>query len=258
MKRIFVFTLVFLATIMFTGCTVIPEGNKAVKFTLGKAVDVVDPGLQGYIPGLTKFGIVPVTTEKVEAKSDASSKDLQRVSSKVVVNYKLNNTDESLLKLTREVGISTIGDKIIAPRIQESFKAVTAKYSAEELILRREDVKSNIELQLTSSLAKYGIILESFNIVDFDFSKEFNEAIEAKQTAVQQTLKAENDLQRIEVEARQTIAKAEAEAKSIQIQAQAIREQGGAEYVKLQSISRWNGVLPTTMTGDVVPFINIK
>ncbi len=234
-------------------CTTVPEGSRGIKYTWGKVTDVVNPGLNGFIPFVDKIIKVKVTTEKADTKTEASSKDLQRVTSEVVVNYHIDGTEEVLRKLVREVGIRGIDENIIAPRIQESFKAATAQYSAEELILHREKVKASIETNLSTSLKKYGIILESFNIVDFDFSEEFNNAIEAKQTAVQQTLKAENDLKRIEVEAKQRIAQAEAEAKAIQIQAQAIREQGGAEYVALKFVEKWDGKLPATMLGDKSP-----
>ena len=115
-----------------------------------------------------------------------------------------------------------------------------ARLSAEELLTRRDSVKQEIAIGLRTSLANYNINVEDIQITSFSFSKAFDEAIEAKQNVV----KAKNDLDRIKVEAEQKITMAQAEAETIRIQAQAIKEQGGEEYVKMKAIEKWNGVLP--------------
>ena len=99
--------------------------------------------------------------------------------------------------------------------------------------------------------------MEDIQITNFKFSPSFDHAIEEKQTAEQQALKAKNDLERIKVEAEQKITLARAEALTIQIQAQAIKEQGGTEYVQLKAIEKWNGQLPQVTSGNT-PLINLK
>jgi regulator of protease activity HflC (stomatin/prohibitin superfamily) len=146
---------------------------------------------------------------------------------------------------------------VIAPRIQEIVKAVIARFSAEELLVRRDVVKSEIANGLRQSLTQYNVVVEDIQITNFSFSQAFDEAIEAKQTAEQNALKAKNDLERIRVEAEQKIAMAQAEAEAIRIQAQAIKEQGGEAYVRMKAIEKWNGVLPQ-VSGGATPFINLN
>lgn len=88
------------------------------------------------------------------------------------------------------------------------------------------------------------------NITNFQFSDTFNTAIEAKVTAEQNALAAKNKLDQVKFEADQRVAQAQGEAEAIKIQAQAIQAQGGAEYVKLQWISKWDGKLPSTSLGS--------
>ena len=102
--------------------------------------------------------------------------------------------------------------------MQESVKAATARFTAEELITRREEVKEVIKLSMVDRLAPFNILIDEFNIIDFTFSRSFNEAIESKQTAEQRALQAKRDLERIKIEAEQMIARAKAEAESQRIQ----------------------------------------
>jgi regulator of protease activity HflC (stomatin/prohibitin superfamily) len=152
------------------------------------------------------------------------------------------------------------GQRIIIPSVQEAVKAVTARFTAEELIARRTDVRDQIIAQLRERLGRHGIMVDEFSIVNFNFSKSFNDAIEAKTTAEQLKLKAERDLQRIEVEARQRVAQAKAEAESLAVQ----RQQVTPELIRLremenqrQAIEKWDGKLPN-VAGGAIPFINVK
>jgi regulator of protease activity HflC (stomatin/prohibitin superfamily) len=147
--------------------------------------------------------------------------------------------------------------KIIDPAIQEAIKAVTSKYTAEELITKRSQVKDDAKVVLAERLTKEFIIVDELSIVNFDFSKSFNEAIEAKVTAEQNALASKNKLEQVKYEAEQRIVQAKGEAEAIKIQAEAIQNQGGEAYVNLKAIEKWNGTLPT-YTGGAMPFINVK
>ena len=131
--------------------------------------------------------------------------------------------------------------------IQGNQLTVTAQYTAEELITKRQEVGSQIMEALGEKIGTYGITVEIFNIVNFDFSAEFNAAVEAKQTAQQNALKAEQDLSRIEIEAKQKVTQAEAEAESIKLIQNALK--ASPDYVEYIKWSKWNGELPTVM-GD--------
>ncbi|MNW54315.1 SPFH domain / Band 7 family protein [compost metagenome] len=149
---------------------------------------------------------------------------------------------------------------IISPAVQEIVKEVTAKYQAEDLIAKRDVVASEISDKLTAHLARYYLIVNDINIVNFQFSEAFNQSIEAKQVAQQQALKASNDLKRIEIEAQQKIAQAEAEAKALKLKKQEVTP----ELVQLKQIEvqekaleKWDGKLPS-VTGGATPFIDIQ
>ncbi|CAM3473083.1 Prohibitin family protein [Hydrogenibacillus schlegelii] len=141
--------------------------------------------------------------------------------------------------------------------MQEVFKAITARYTAEELITLRQKVSEETKALLAERLRPYGIVVDGYNIVNFDFSDEFNKAVEEKLTAEQKALKAQRDLERVKVEAQQKIEQAKAEAEALRIQ----REQITPELLRLREIEvqrmaveKWDGKLPN-VTGGAVPFL---
>jgi len=139
--------------------------------------------------------------------------------------------------------------------VKEGFKAASARYTAEELISKREMLKNEVREYLKNRMVPFGIMVVELSITDFEFSPEFNKAIESKQTAEQLALKAKRDLDRIKVEAQQKIATAEA----LRLQRQAVSH----ELVRLReveaqmkAIDKWDGHLPN-VTGGAVPFISV-
>lgn len=234
----------------------IDSGTRGVVMTFGEITDVVSEGLHFKWPFAQKVVIVDVRTQKASAPASAGTRDLQNVQTEVALNYHLDG--ERLQTIVSQFGLD-VESRIIDPRIQEVVKAVIARYSAEDLLKKRDVVKSEIVIALKSSIAPYHIVVEDIQITNFQFSKSFDAAIEAKQTAEQAALKAKNDLDRIRVEAEQTIATAKAQAEAIRIQSEAVRQQGGREYVQLQAISKWNGELPQYVGGNgPIPFIDVK
>lgn len=176
------------------------------------------------MPFITKAVKYNIQTQKAQGVADASSKDLQSVGATIVVNYKFK--EEEVVKLYKNVGKEEkVQEKILEPAIQEVFKAVVAKYSAEELITKRSEVSKDIEDALNKRLEPYGVQIQLFNIVNFEFSKSFNDAIEAKVTAEQEALAEKNKLEKVKYESEQKIVAAEAQAKAIEIQAKAIQNQ---------------------------------
>ncbi len=229
-----------------TSCfTVVSAGHTGVVLTFGAVEDtVLEEGLHFKVPFIQRVVQVNNRTQKIETEGSASSKDLQIISYVVAVNYHVNN--DSSATLYQNVG-TDYGSVVIVPAIQESIKAVTAQYTAEELITKRQTVGDQIKDALSEKINQYGLTVEIFNIVNFDFSEEFNAAVEAKQTAQQNALKAEQDLARIEVEAQQKITQAEAEAESIKLIQDALAK--SPDYVDYVKWNKWDGKLPTVM-GD--------
>ena len=254
---------IFLAlnTITFVGA-----GDRCVLTTWGAVSGtVLQPGLNFKIPIANGAECMSVQTQKVTADAEAASQDLQIVSSTVALNYHVNPDTISILY--RDVG-RNYESKVIDQAIQESVKASTALYTAEELIGLRASVKEDIRTNLKNRLAVYNIEVEDISITNFDFSPEFNAQIEAKVTALQRALTEENNLKAIEFQAQQKIAQAEGEAqatlRNAQAEAEAIRITGQAlkenpKLVDLEWVKRWNGQMPHTTIGGsgVVPILDI-
>lgn len=228
-------------------------GERGVLLQFGAVKDrVLDEGLYFKIPFIQQVQKMDVKTQKDEVPASASSKDLQIVTSSIAINYHL--LPESVNKIWQEVG-KDYNQRIIAPAIQEAVKSTTARFTAEELIVKREDVKDQIKMNLTERLARTHIVVVEINITAFDFSKAFNEAIEAKVTAEQLKLKSERDLERIRIEAEQRVVEAEGKAKAIRTEAEALVV--NPKVVELRWIEKWNGQTPTYW-GDATPFFGLQ
>jgi|LULG01.1.fsa_nt_gb regulator of protease activity HflC (stomatin/prohibitin superfamily) len=241
--------------VLFSAIYTVQAGSRKVVMRFGEAIGVSGEGVHLKIPFIDSTRTVDIKTQKVATPTTAASADLQNVQTEVSLNYRLDK--DKLIPIIRNTGLD-VDEKIIAPRIHETVKSVTAKFTAEKLLTERPIVKANIDRSMRESLSKYHIIVEDVQLTDFRFSREFDAAIEAKQTEVQRTLKAKNILERTKIEAEQRITQAEGEAEAIRIQAEAIRAQGGREYVNLKAIEKWDGRLPTYAGGDAVPMINIE
>src|SRR5690606_31142153 len=136
---------------------------------------------------------------------------------------------------------------VIRPAVRDTVKTAASLYTAEQLVTQRASYTDSVNVQLSERLAPYNVAVERVNITNFKFSDSFTQSIEAKVTAEQEALKAENDLARVQFEAQQQVEKARAEAEAIRIQAQAVTQQGGKDYVQLKAIEKWNGTLPQQM-----------
>ena len=231
---------VFVALILIFGIfVVIPAGNRGVLLTFGKATATLGEGLNFKIPIVQDVAVMSVQTQKYEADASAASKDLQDVTTKVALNFHL--TEDNVLPVYRDLGLD-FASRIIQPAVQESVKASTAQFTAEELITKRPVVKEKIDAMLTERLGKYGIIVDTISITEFQFSVEFTKSIEMKVVAQQNALKAENDLQRIKVEAEQKIASAQAEAESLRLVNEQLKQSPLA--LQLRVVEKWTGQLP--------------
>jgi prohibitin 2 len=239
--------------VLFNGVGTIGAGERGVLLQFSAVQDkIFNEGLYFKIPFIQQVETIDVKIQKDEVSASASSKDLQVVTSQIALNYHLD--PENVNKIWQEIG-KNYNKRIIAPSIQEAVKSVTAKFTAEELVTKREDVKDQIKANLTERLSSRSILIDEFNIINFNFSPAFNEAIEAKVTAEQLKLKADRDLERIKIEADQTLAAAEGKAKSIKIEAEALRF--NPQVVELRWIEKWDGKTPLYW-GEANPFIGIK
>jgi regulator of protease activity HflC (stomatin/prohibitin superfamily) len=239
---------------LFETFTIVPAGHVGVQVTMGTVNPTpLSEGVH-FVNPLSSVKNVEVRVVKADLKNaNAGTKDLQVVHTDIVVNYRIDGTQAS--HMYKEFGLD-LENKILLPAANESFKSITAQYTSEELVTKRADVSNSIHAALQSKVTKYGLTVSEISLVNFGFSAEYQKAIEQKVIATQQKHKAEQDLERIKVEAQSRIAEAEGEAKAIAIQAAAIQNQGGAQYVQLKAIEKWDGNLPNVMSG-AMPFVNV-
>lgn len=258
MNKLIVALVVFIGLtiliISFGPIAYVPVGHRGVVTRFGAITGHArGEGVHLKIPLVEGNRNIEVRVQKVEGSASAASKDLQSVSSKIAVNYAI--APDKVVYLYQSVG-TQYDSRLIEPAIQESVKAGTARFTAEELITKRGEVSDEILNDLKSRLEMYGIQIIDLNIVDFDFSDSFNESIERKVTAQQDALAAENRLKQIQFEAEQAVVTARGKAEALETEGSALR--ANPEVVTLRAIEQWNGILPTFMGSDQVPFIQIK
>lgn len=241
--------------LFFSSFGTVPTGKVGLRTRFGAVTgDVIQPGFYLKTPFISGVTQMDVQIQREDADAEGASRNLQNVNSKISVNYRLN--PGSAIKVYSSIG-KDYADQFIRPAIQEVVKSVTAKYDAEELITKRQDVSDTMKAELTAKMAPLGIEIVTINILNFDFSQGFNQSIEAKVTAEQDALAAQNKLKQVEFEAQQAVAEAKGKAEALTIEGQAI--QANPTVVQLRALEKWNGILPTTMIpGATVPFIGVK
>lgn len=250
---------IFLLLLFFKPWFQVGAGERGVVQNFGAVQDVVlNEGIHFKIPVVQSVILMDVKIQKTLTDAVSSSSDLQDVDLSVALNYHIIPDKANLVYQT--IGLE-FKERIIDPAIQEVMKAVTARYTAEELITKRPAVSSEMKEALKSRLITSNIAVDAFSIINFSFSQTFTDAIEAKQTAEQNALKAKRDLDRIKVEAEQTVAAATAEAKALGLQKQNITpdliELRKIE-ANLKAIEKWNGILPNVTGSGAIPFIGVN
>ena len=246
---------------VFFPVRIISAGEIGVLLEFGKVKEIWHPGMHILVPFMNEVIIMPTQIEKFETAATAASADLQIVQTTIAVNYRLPQNDPSVQSLYENFR----GDhetRIIQPLVQEIVKSSTAKRTAAELITKREDVKTVITANLREKLAQYNIDVVEVSITNFDFSPEFNKAIESKVVVEQELQQAQLELQKKQVQVQQGIAEKNASATATVITAEAdakatiLRANAEAEaiktitgsindpYVRYLYVQRWNGQVP--------------
>jgi prohibitin 2 len=245
---------------MFGAFYTVTSGEEGVLLRFNKADAIPrDAGLHMKIPlidRVVKFDMrtqkygVSATQQEGGTLESAASADLQVVSVRLAINYHLAGGKSA--EVFSKVG-SAYADTVITPTIHEVTKAVTAQYKAEDLITRRENVRADIENLLKQKLVPYNIVVEQVLITDFDFSEQFNDAIESKVTQEQNALAEQNRLEVVKFQAQQVVAKANGDRDAAIAQATGEAEkvrlvqeqlQQSPQYVEYIKAQRWDGKFP--------------
>jgi len=245
--------VIFLLAVLSSTLGTIGAGERGVLLRFGGVTGTVKAeGLYAKFPFIEKIIKIPVQVLKIDTKASAASSDLQTVTAEIAVNYHVEPSSVAKIYQTYRLDFE---DRIINPGIQEAVKAATAQFTAEQLITKRPAVRDAIESNLRAKIEPDGFHVDGVNIINFDFSPSFNQAIEAKVTAEQNALAAKNKLEQSKYEAQQQIAQAQGNAQSLTIEGEALRE--NPQTLQLRAIEKWNGILPTVTSG-AIPFINIQ
>lgn len=237
---------------------IIDGGKRGVVTRLGAIQPTeLQEGLNIVNPLFDKVDQWDVRVFKSQVKSASVSSDLQTINTESALNYHVD--PEKAAELKQKVG-SDFADVIIAPVIQESLKASTAKYPIQELTANRALVRDAAKALIIAKLAPYYIKVDDYSILNFDFSDKFEAAIEAKQVSEQRAEQAKFELQKVEIDSQQALARAKAEAEGLKAQ----REQITPELLELRriemqakAIDKWTGEVPQYMMGNSTPFIQL-
>ena len=237
--------LIVLVTIISSFQT-IKSGEVGLKVRFGKIVNTqLNEGFNLKIPYIEDIVVVNIKVQKIELKTESSSKDLQTIETNIAVNYRIESDKAS--SLYRTVG-NNYESTVLDPAIKESIKSTIAKYTAAEVITERSDVSLKCMEELQAKVQKYGIVIDNFNITNLSFSPEYTKAIEEKQVAEQKLSKA-----KLEAEAK--LVEAEATKKANDLMKQSLTD----NLIAKEFIAKWDGKLPTTYAGEnILGMFNIK
>jgi regulator of protease activity HflC (stomatin/prohibitin superfamily) len=244
-KTIRLTLILLLIFIIFTPFSLVNAGERGVLMLFGKVQErVLGEGIHPIIPLINTVKKLSVRVQKQQISTEASSKDLQDVFTDVALNWHI--IPEEANAIFQQIGDENqVIERIINPAVEEVLKAVMAKYTAEEIITKREEVKAGVDESLTTRLASYHIRVDDISLVHVHFSERFGEAVETKQIAEQQAKRAGFVALKAlkEAEAKVNLAKGEAEAQRL------LRETLTPELLEKEAIEKWNGKLPM-IVGD--------
>ncbi|WP_448380821.1 prohibitin family protein [Gloeomargarita sp.] len=236
------FSGVILAVLLFLALNsfvIINPGEAGVLSILGKSQDgPLLEGLHFKPPLISQVDVYDVTVQKFEVPAESATKDLQNLTGRFAINFRLD--PQRVVEIRRTQGsLANIVAKIIAPQTQESFKVAAARRTAEESITQRELLKNDFDNSLQGRLEKYGIIVLDTSVVDLSFSQEFSRAVEEKQIAEQQAQRAVYIAQAAEQEAQAEINRARGKAEAQRLLAETLRTQGGELVLQKEAIEAW-------------------
>lgn len=249
---------VIVVILLLSSVATIPTGHTGVVTTFGSVEDYTfDSGVHFKLPW-QKVVMMDNRIQKQTVNLSCFSSDIQEVSMTYTVNYQINKANAQ--NIYKNIGTDYY-NTVIIPCITESTKVITAKYSAEDLVSERTNLASAIEEELTSKLALFNVELVSTSIEDMDFTDAFTNAVEEKQVAQQNKLRAETEAERAKIEAeaeaavKRIEAQAEADAKLIQAEAEAeanrkVAESLTVEILRNKMLDTWNGELPLVTDGS--------
>jgi len=246
--------LLLVGVLVFSSARTVQVGHVGVVTSFGKIINgTLDPGLHFVMPW---HSVVPIDcrVKNTMEKTACYSKDLQQVEVDLSILTTLNKTNA--VHVYETIGLQYLNQ--VKPRVFEILKQHVAKYEAEKLIESREKIRDEVLKTCRERLLEI-VDVQDVVIANFDFSKEYEQAIERKQVALQDSLRAENELKKAKIEAEQAIETAKGEAEAITIRGEAI--QSSPAVALLDAIKKWDGKLPQSVVfggGDIPVVFPVK
>ncbi len=246
--------LLLLLAIISSFLAIVDAGERGVLMQFGKVQErILGEGIHFILPIVNTVQKLSVRVQNQEISAEASSKDLQDVFTDVALNWHI--VPEETNTIFQLIGDEkAVVERIINPAVEEILKAVMAKYTAEEIITKRGEVKAGVDNSLTTRLATYHIAVDDISLVHVHFSERFSDAVEAKQIAEQEVKRAEFVALKAvrEAEAKVNLAKGEAEAQRL------LRESLTPELLQKQAIEKWNGSLPVIVGNESTKLLDLN
>ncbi|MEH2312237.1 MAG: prohibitin family protein [Nostoc sp.] len=231
--------LAILVILGLNSFVIINPGQAGVISILGKARDgALLEGIHVKPPFISVIDVYDLTVQKFEVPAESSTKDLQNLSARFAINFRLDPMQ--VVEVRRKQGtLANIVSKIIAPQTQEAFKIAAARRTVEEAITKRSELKEDFDNALGDRLDKYGIIVLDTSVVDLAFSPEFAKAVEEKQIAEQRAQRAVYVAREAEQEAQADVNRAKGKAESQRLLAETLKAQGGQLVLQKEAIEAW-------------------
>lgn len=237
---------------------VIGAGDRGVVFNNQSGIEdrILGEGAHFRMPFLESVHTLSIKTQATtfdeKGGDSAGTADSQQVDLKVTVNWHLDAS--KINKIYQEIGDNNdVIAKVLTNNVQDAVKQSISKYQALEVQKNRDQVAGNALVLLQKKVARYHIVIENLSVTNFNFSPEFNTAIEQAQVAQQNAKKAEYQVVQVTNEANAAIAKAKGEAEA----QRQVQQSLTPELLQKLYIEKWNGVLPSTQLGSTTPVFNL-
>ena len=234
----------------------VAEGERAILTTFGKASNnIYEAGLHVKWPIIQDIKRFDVKTIRDDYKTETYTKDIQ--TARITVSYSYNLISNDIVETYKTYG-NQWQERILYPNLEQAVKAEVGTWNADQMVANRDKVASNILASLQARMIEhnYPVSITNFQMINIDYSDQFESAIEKKVVAEQAALEEANRTKQVEQKAKQQIVQSEAEAKAIRIKAQALQQ--NAQLIELEAVKKWDGKLPEYMLGNSIPFININ
>lgn len=240
---------------LMAGCgfQTVDTGSRGVETRFGQLVgEPLGEGLHFYNPFTSHIVKLSVRENKIEGIAESFTRDTQNVKvGYAVVLF----PDPAQIHLIYQKFGKTWAETLVVPLIQNSIKDVIGQNIADDLVAKRDNMRTTAQKELTEKLKARSIIVTSLAFTNLDFDDAYEQAVEQKVVAIQDALREKNTTAQVQEKAKQTVASAQADAEAMRIKSNALSQNKG--LVAYELAQKWDGKLPVNMFGSTIPMINV-